>query len=115
MAPDEIAERALIEASRWQRLALLATIPAALVAQPAPAAEADAHLPSAIMIEWAVANCDPASVPVMMLAMAQTVIAAAPKEQVDGFRSYMREGVQANYPDRETACSEITGLIKGGQ
>ncbi len=89
---------------------LLAAVGLAALTVPALAQDTE-NLPSAVMIEWVVANCDASTVPVMLLVMSQSVIDAAPDAKVEQLRQFMRDGTEQNYPDKAAACAELLGLI----
>lgn len=77
-----------------------------------PAAHAEtANLAPAIMVEWTVANCSPEGIPAMLVAASGMVIQAAPKEEAERIRGFMRQGTEANYPDKAAACADMKARI----
>jgi len=85
---------------------------AALAATPALANDpAERQRIGAVMIEWAVANCDAGGLPAVSVAMSLMVLNGADPKEIDPYRRRFRQGVAANYPDRAAACVDIVGRI----
>lgn len=116
MAPDHIAEIALIEVSRWQRTAiaalgagfLIAAIPAAAAELPAGATQ---ERVGAVMIEWTISNCGMTGISALHGMMAAMVLSGAPAEEIEPIRAFFRQGVKDNYPDKAAACADLKPRI----
>ena len=80
-------------------LSLLAAAPAA--------AQHEDKLPTALMVEWTLANCKADDLPAMLVAFSSIIIEAAPEADVERLRGLIREGVKENYPSPAEACADF--------
>jgi hypothetical protein len=97
------------------RTALAALILAFSALAALPAAANTGNLLAAVMVEWTVANCQPARIPAVLVEMSSMVIDSAPAAEVEAIRAAMRKGTATQYSDKAAACADMVERMKQGR
>jgi hypothetical protein len=67
----------------------------------------DSRLVQSLIVEWMVAHCALEEIPAATVAVARMVIDASDAERVESERSWLRDGIAANYSTNKDACADL--------